>query len=87
MYYTLSQNFPNPFNPSTIIKFELPSAGLVQLKVYDILGKEVAELLNEYKPAGIHKVQFNGDRLSSGIYFYKIQTQDYPQTKKMILLK
>ena len=86
-YFSISQNFPNPFNPMTIIKYELPENSRVQLKIYDILGKEVAELVNEDKPAGYHEVEFNASSLPSGIYFYRIQAGSFVDTKKMILMK
>jgi hypothetical protein len=87
--YALSQNYPNPFNPSTLISYELPLTGLVTLKVYDLLGREVATLVNEEKPAGSYNAQFtmNNVQLSSGIYFYKLQAGEFVETKKMILLK
>jgi photosystem II stability/assembly factor-like uncharacterized protein len=90
--FTLSQNYPNPFNPSTKIKYSIPSVGTrdrvsVQLIVYDVLGKEVAILINEEKPAGEYEVEFSAEGLKSGIYFYRIQTGDFDQTKKMILLR
>ncbi len=87
MSYQLSQNYPNPFNPSTNIEYQIPSSGFVSLKVYDILGREVAALVNEKKPAGIYKVKFNSENLSSGIYIYRIKSGNYFQTKKMIILK
>lgn len=83
----LYENYPNPFNPSTMVKYDLPEAGAVQIKVYDILGTEVAELVNEIKPAGYHEVEFNAGNLTSGIYFYRIQSGDFVDTKKMILMK
>ena len=85
--YILSPNYPNPFNSSTKIKYSIPNTSLVTLKVYDILGKEIATLVNEEKPAGNYEVNFNGNRLSSGIYFYKIQAGGYSSMKKMVLLK
>ena len=92
--YSLNQNYPNPFNPCTIIRYSIPDVNLsgirgsqVQLKVYDVLGNEVAELVNEEKPAGEYSVQFNASQLSSGIYFYRIKTGSFTQTGKMILLK
>jgi photosystem II stability/assembly factor-like uncharacterized protein len=84
--YSLSQNYPNPFNPSTIINYQIPKAGFVTLKIYDILGKEVAELVNEEKVAGKYKVEFDASQLSSGVYFYQLQASIFVQTKKMILL-
>jgi photosystem II stability/assembly factor-like uncharacterized protein len=85
--YSLSQNYPNPFNPSTKINFSIPKSGLVQIKVFDMLGREVQTLLNEFKTAGEYKIDFDGKNLSSGIYFYKMLTNDYVETKKMILIK
>jgi photosystem II stability/assembly factor-like uncharacterized protein len=85
--FQLSQNYPNPFNPSSTINFSIPSSGLVTLKVYDALGKEVAVMLNEVKEPGSYNVKFNAENLSSGIYLYKMQSGNYIATKKMILLK
>jgi hypothetical protein len=92
--YMLFQNYPNPFNPSTTIKFKIPNVTLsgvegsrVQLKVYDVLGNEVATLVNEHKPAGMYNVQFTMNNSASGIYFYKLQAGSFVQTKKMLLLK
>ena len=90
--FLLNQNYPNPFNPSTTIKYQLPEMSFVTIKVYDILGREVATLVNEEKPAGSYEVQFSnnsvyGRNLTSGIYFYQIKTGEYSETKKMILLK
>jgi len=85
--YFLGQNSPNPFNPVTVIKYQLPENLKVQIKVYDVLGKEVAELVDEEKPAGYYDVQFNGSEFPSGVYFYRIQTGSFVQTKKMILIK
>jgi hypothetical protein len=85
--YSLSQNYPNPFNPTTNIRFAVPEAGLVTMKVYNLLGQEVATLLNEYKNAGTYNVDFNAVNLSSGVYFYQINAGNYSDTKKMILMK
>jgi len=85
--FKLSQNYPNPFNPSTIIEYSLPQYGYVTLKIYDILGREIATLINEEKPIGSYEVEFDATGLTSGIYFYRIQTPNFTQTKKMILLK
>ncbi len=85
--YSLMQNYPNPFNPATTIAYSIPKNGLVTIKVYDILGKEVAELVNEVKEAGSYSVQFNATELPSGIYFYTLSSGDYTETKKLILLK
>jgi ligand-binding sensor domain-containing protein len=85
--FSLSQNYPNPFNPSTTIYFSVQSSEFVTLKVFDVLGNEAATLVNEEKPAGVYEVEFNASGLSSGIYFYKIQTSSFVETKKMILLR
>ena len=95
--FILEQNYPNPFNPSTTIKFQVPNSSFVNLKVYDVLGNEVAILVNEEKPAGSYEVNFsaksgsasggNAYSLSSGIYFYKLQAGSFVETKKMILMK
>jgi len=85
--FSLSQNYPNPFNPSTTINFSVPYSEFVTLKVFDVLSNEVATLVNEEKPAGVYEVEFNAFGLSSGIYFYKIQTSSFVETKKMILLR
>ncbi len=85
--FRLFQNYPNPFNPSTRIKFYISSRMLVQLKVYDILGKEVVTLMNEEKYPGEYSIQFNASNLPSGIYFYQLIAGDYISTKKMQLIK
>ena len=85
--FSLEQNYPNPFNPSTTIKYSIPSSGFVSLKVYDVLGNEVATLINEEKSAGSYEVEFSAAGLSSGIYFYKLQSGNLVETKKMILLR
>jgi len=85
--FSLYQNYPNPFNPATRIMFDLPESGLTKLAVYDILGREVNVLLNEYTPAGRYTVSFDAARLSTGIYFYTLQSGNYTITKKMILTK
>ncbi len=85
--FTLQQNFPNPFNPSTTIKFSIPSESFTTLKVYDILGNEIEELVNEQLSAGNYKFNFVADNLPSGIYFYKIHAGEFIQTMKMILLR
>ena len=85
--YALNQNYPNPFNPSTTISFSLPHAAQVSLKVFDILGQEVATLVNGSLTAGSHEVQFNASGLASGIYFYKIASGDFSQVMKMVLTK
>ncbi|MBK7500549.1 MAG: T9SS type A sorting domain-containing protein [Ignavibacteriales bacterium] len=85
--FTLYQNNPNPFNPTTTISFQLPITSQVTLKVYDILGNEVAILVNENKPVGSYEVMFDASRLSSGMYFYRLDTKNFSQVRKMILLK
>jgi len=85
--YHLLQNYPNPFNPNTIISYQLPVSSKVIIKVYDILGDEIATLVNEEKPAGNYEVNYNALQLSSGIYFYKMQAGSFINTKKMILIK
>jgi hypothetical protein len=85
--YSLSQNYPNPFNPSTTISFSIPTSEFISLKVFDVLGKEIAALVNEEKPAGSYNVNFDASQLSSGIYFYKLQAGNYFEMKKMILMK
>jgi len=85
--YELSQNYPNPFNPSTKINFSIPKDSKVSLQIYDMLGKEVKTLVNEYKAAGYYTVDFNAGNLTSGIYFYVIRTDNFTQSKKMILIK
>lgn len=89
--FALIQNYPNPFNPSTVIGYQLQMSGNVTLKVYDILGNEVATLVDEEKPAGIYEVEFNPSSIkhhtSSGIYFYQLKAGNFVQTKKMILIK
>ncbi len=87
--YVLSQNYPNPFNPATCIHFSLPQAGNVTLKIYDVLGKEIATLKNGFLPAGDHSVEFKADGfgLQSGVYFYRLQVNNFVETKKMVLVK
>ena len=85
--YKLEQNYPNPFNPQTTINFSLPKSSLVKLTVYNAAGKKVSEVLNENKFAGNYSVTFDGSDLSSGVYFYSLQTNDFVQTKSMMLIK
>ncbi len=85
--YKLEQNFPNPFNPSTVIKYEIPEESRVTLKIYDVLGTEVANLVDENKPAGSYKIEFNGKELSSGFYIYTLHAGNFVQSKKMLLIK
>lgn len=85
--YMLSQNFPNPFNPSTVINYQLPQSSHVLLKVFDVLGNEVATLVDEQKTAGVYNVTFDASRLASGMYIYKLVTENYSSAKKMLLLR
>lgn len=96
--YTLDQNYPNPFNPSTKISYSVPARSFVNLKVYDALGSQVVELVNEIKESGSYSVDFNGSGLTSGVYFCRITASDlssnlgeknktYVETRKMVLMK
>ena len=85
--FTLYQNYPNSFNPTTNIEFQIAEFGFVKIKVYDILGNEIATLVNEQKPAGIYEIEFNARNLPSGIYFYQLKAGNYIETKKMVLIK
>jgi hypothetical protein len=85
--FSLSQNYPNPFNPSTVINYQVPQNSFVNISVFDILGNQVQTLVNEEKPAGSYELKFNASSMPSGVYFYKIQTGSFTQTKKMILMK
>jgi len=85
--FQLKQNFPNPFNPTTVIQYEIPKMTYVKISVYDILGSEVQVLVNEEKAPGQYNVVFDAKNLSSGIYFYSIKTNEFNQMKKLILLK
>jgi hypothetical protein len=85
--YKLEQNYPNPFNPSTTIRFEIPKQSHVTLTIYDILGREVASLVNETLDAGAYNTDWNAERYPSGVYFYKFEASNFLSVKKMILLK
>jgi len=93
--YSLSQNYPNPFNPSTTIEFALPKSAFVTLKVYNLLGEEVATLVAEQRSAGIHRLNWDARGLATGVYLYRLKAgdpsnnsgQDFVQTKKLILLR
>lgn len=85
--YKLSQNYPNPFNPKTVISYSVKDAGLVKIRVYDILGSEVATLVNENKSAGTYTVEFNAANLPSGVYIYTLQVNGFTSSKKMLLMK
>jgi hypothetical protein len=92
----LSQNYPNPFNPTSIIRFQIPNSengklktenGIVSLKVFDIIGKEVVTLVNEKLSPGVYEVTFDGGKLASGTYFYRLTTNGFSETKKMLMIK
>lgn len=85
--YSLSQNYPNPFNPSTLIEYKIPKSNFVEIKVYDVLGNEIATLVDEYKSKGIYEVQFNANNLPSGVYIYHMKVGNFSQSKKMILMR
>lgn len=85
--FVLNQNYPNPFNSLTKIKFSIPKSGFVQIKVYDTLGNQIKTLFHEHKQAGIYEVEFNGNELPSGVYFYTMICGNYLETRKMIILK
>jgi len=85
--FILDQNYPNPFNPSTMISYSIPQSSFVTLKVYDIVGNEVATLVNETKSAGKYDISFDASNLSNGVYLYSIKTNNFTSTKKMILMK
>ncbi len=85
--YALEQNYPNPFNPKTIIEYKIPLSSFLELKVYDVLGNEIAVLVNANQPEGIYEVEFNAENLPSGVYFYTLTSGNFRDTKKLILLK
>jgi hypothetical protein len=85
--FALFQNYPNPFNPSTNISFNLPAKSFVSLKVYDLLGREVAALAAQTMSAGTHALQWNAGKMPSGVYFYRLKAGTFTQTKKLVLLK
>ncbi len=85
--FELLQNFPNPFNPTTMISYDLPEATHVQLSVYDMLGREVASLVNADQSTGRYSVSFDASHLASGVYFYRIETAKFSQIQKMVLMK
>lgn len=85
--YKLEQNYPNPFNPSTRIDYSVPKSTFVKLAVYDVLGREIEELVNGYITAGEYSVVLDASKLSSGLYFYKLEAGNFTKTRKMVLLK
>jgi hypothetical protein len=85
--FSLAQNYPNPFNPSTTISYHIPELSFVTLKVYDVLGNEIATLVNGEKPAGSYELKFDATNLPSGIFFYKLHTDSFVEAKKMVLMK
>lgn len=85
--FAMSQNYPNPFNPSTKINYDLPKDGQVSIALFDLTGRQVASLVNDFKTAGYYTVQFNATNLSSGMYFYRISSGNFVSTKKMVLIK
>ena len=85
--FYLSQNYPNPFNPVTTIKYSLPQTGYTTLKIYNSVGEEMATLVNNVKETGTHEVKFDASFLSSGVYYYRLESENFSKTKKMILIK
>lgn len=85
--YSLNQNYPNPFNPETVISYDLPVSDFVEIKIFDILGKELITIVNEKQNSGAHEIKFNGANLPSGIYFYRLNTNGFTDTKRMVLIK
>jgi hypothetical protein len=85
--FALYQNYPNPFNPGTSFEFRVPSSGLVTLSVYDLLGREIATLVNEVRAPGAYTERWDASSLSSGVYFYKLEAGNFTQTRKLLLLK
>ncbi|MBL8017848.1 MAG: T9SS type A sorting domain-containing protein, partial [Ignavibacteria bacterium] len=83
----LSQNYPNPFNPVTTIKFAVPASGLIKLTVYDMLGRKIKALTNEMLAAGTYSVNWDASDLPSGLYFYRLEGDNFAETKKMVLIK
>ena len=85
--YSLEQNYPNPFNPTTKIRFELPVDGIVTIKIFDTFGREITTILDEFKKANVYEVEFNGSNLASGVYIYRLQVNNYLESKIMVLIK
>ena len=85
--YSLEQNYPNPFNPKTVINYSIPKQENVSIKLYDVLGNQVAVLLNKKQGAGNYSIEWDGEKYASGVYYYKLTAGDYVETKKMMLVK
>jgi hypothetical protein len=85
--YALNQNYPNPFNPVTLISYSIPKQSFVKITVYDLLGREIQKLVNEVKIAGTYNVAFDGENLSTGVYYYKLESDGFVDVKKMMLIK
>jgi photosystem II stability/assembly factor-like uncharacterized protein len=85
--FSLQQNYPNPFNPTTKIKYDLPKSGTVKLSIYDNLGREIRSIVNGFKNAGVYEINFDGSKLSTGVYFYRLTTSEFSETKRMLLIK
>jgi len=85
--FLLSQNYPNPFNPTTKITYSIPVPGNVSVKIFDITGREIKTLVNEFRNAGSYEIEFDGGGLSSGVYYYKLETNNFSEVKRMILIK
>jgi len=85
--YSLDQNYPNPFNPTTQINYSIAKPGFVSLIIYDVLGREVANLVNEFQSNGSHSIRFDASTLSSGVYVYTVNSGEFAQSKKMMLIK
>jgi len=85
--FILLQNFPNPFNPATVLSYQLPAAAFVNLKVYDVAGREIRTLVSGFQEGGMHRVSFDGSQLTSGTYFYRIYTDEFSEVNKMLVLK
>ena len=85
--FVIFQNYPNPFNPTTEIRFEVPVSGFVSLKVYNVLGREIATIVNEQKNPGAYSVQWNASAQPSGVYYYRMLTGSFSETKKLVLVR
>jgi len=85
--YFLSQNYPNPFNPSTVIRYQIPVSGFVSLKIFDVLGNEMAELVNEKHNEGSYEIIFNAVNIPSGVYYYRLKSGYFNETKRMLFIK